>query len=292
MNILNKDILNISTAVLLTFFIIACTTNEGDDSRDVLVSIGNSQLTKNELQKQLPAGLTPEDSTKISRAYIRSWIDSHLISEIAAHNVGDLSEIDRMTEQYRNELIAYEYRRRMFDEHSEKAIPEDSVRSYYDKNKTTLILQRPIVKGVYLKIPEKSPVVKYAEKWYSSNKTEDIDKLEKQCLDEAIHYDYFKDRWVDWEKVETQIPEDFGNDANTYLANHKKLELTQGGFTYLLYISEYIPSGKIMPYDYAKESIKDILIYQKRADYDRQLRLDLLKQAEEDGKIIINCTLE
>ena len=47
-----------------------------------------------------------------------------------------------------------------------------------------------------------------------------------------------------------------------------------------------------MPYDFAKETIKDILAYHRRAEYDRQLRLNLLREAENSGKITINCKLE
>ena len=285
-------ILNISAAAFLTFLLIACNNTKGSGSGDILVSIGNSTLTRGELQKQLPAGLSTEDSTSLARTYIRSWIDSHLISEIAAENIGDLTEINRMTEQYRNELITYEYRRRMYDDRVKNNIPEDSVRDYYDKNLSELVLQRPVVKGIYMKIPDESSSLKNARKWYCSTKMEDIDRLEKGCLDGAIHYDYFRDRWVDFEKIESLIPADFGSDANAFLTTHKSLEISQGGFTYLLSISEFIPSGKTMPYDFAKETIKDILAYHRRAEYDRQLRLNLLREAENSGKIIINCKLE
>ncbi len=288
----STHIINISVVALLTFFLIACTKTKGDGSGDVLVSIGHSNLTKEDLQKELPAGLPPEDSTKISRAFIRSWIDSHLISEIAARNIGDLTEIDRMTEQYRNDLIAYEYRKRMYDDHLKNSLSKDSIEAYYNSHKAELILQRPIIKGIYLKIPNDSPALKKAKKLYCSDKTEDIDKLEKECLNGAIHYDYFKDRWVDWERIEALIPEDFGSNPNAFLTSHDKVEISQGGFTYLLYISEYVTSGNIMPYQYAEETIKDILAYQQRAQYDRKLRIDLLKEAEDNGEITINCALE
>lgn len=269
----------------------ACSKNE-QNSGDILVTVGNAVLTIDDLRKQLPSGLSEEDSIALSHSYIRSWIDSRLISEIASQNIGDLSEIDRMTEQYRNELITYEYRRRMFDDRIKSEIAEDSIKKYYDENLQELVLQRPILKGIYLKIPNESPSLKNAKKWYVSTKTEDIDKLEKQCLDGAIHYDYFRDRWVDWERIESLIPAEFGSDPNTFLATHKNLEITQGDFTYLLSISEYLPSGKAMPYEFAKETIKDILAYSRRAEFDRMLRLSLLKEAEDNGQITINCKLD
>ena len=282
----------ISAVLLLIILSTACSNKNKQDSGDILVTVGNAVLTLDDLRKQLPSGLSAEDSTALAHSYIRSWIDSRLISEISSQNIGDLTEIDRMTEQYRNELITYEYRRRMFDDRIKSEITEDSIKKYYDENLTELKLQRPILKGIYLKIPNESPSLKNAKKWYVSTKTEDIDKLEKQCLDGAIHYDYFRDRWVDWERIESLIPAEFGSDPNSFLATHKNLEISQGDFTYLLSISEYIPSGKTMPYEFAKETIKDILAYSRRAEYDRLLRLSLLKEAEDNGQITINCKLD
>lgn len=282
----------ISAVLLLIILSTACSNKNKQDGGDILVTVGNAVLTLDDLRKQLPSGLSAEDSTALAHSYIRSWIDSRLISEIASQNIGDLTEIDRMTEQYRNELITYEYRRRMFDDRIKSEITEDSIKKYYDENPVELKLQRPILKGIYLKIPNESPSLKNAKKWYVSTKTEDIDKLEKQCLDGAIHYDYFRDRWVDWERIESLIPAEFGSDPNSFLATHKNLEISQGDFTYLLSISEYIPSGKTMPYEFAKETIKDILAYSRRAEYDRLLRLSLLKEAEDNGQITINCKLD
>ena len=287
----NHNIL-ISAVLLLIILSTACSNKNKQDSGDILVTVGNAVLTLDDLRKQLPSGLSAEDSTALAHSYIRSWIDSRLISEIASQNIGDLTEIDRMTEQYRNELITYEYRRRMFDDRIKSEITEDSIKKYYDENLAELKLQRPILKGIYLKIPNESPSLKNAKKWYVSTKTEDIDKLEKQCLDGAIHYDYFRDRWVDWERIESLIPAEFGSDPNAFLATHKNLEISQGDFTYLLSISEYIHSGKTMPYEFAKETIKDILAYSRRAEYDRLLRLSLLKEAEDNGQISINCKLD
>ena len=154
----------ISAVLLLIILSTACSNKNKQDSGDILVTVGNAVLTLDDLRKQLPSGLSAEDSTALAHSYIRSWIDSRLISEIASQNIGDLTEIDRMTEQYRNELITYEYRRRMFDDRIKSEITEDSIKKYYDENLTELKLQRPILKGIYLKIPNESPSLKNAKK--------------------------------------------------------------------------------------------------------------------------------
>ncbi|MCM1297663.1 MAG: peptidylprolyl isomerase [Muribaculaceae bacterium] len=183
----------ISATVLAAFFT-ACSTNLRDGGGDVLVRVGNDVFTRDDLRGLIPPGSDELDSLRISRACIRSWIDSRLISEIAARNIGDLSEIDRQVEDYRNELIAYEYRRRMGDQRAEKSVSDDSLKVFYEANKQRYKLQSPVVRGLFIKVPEDAPELKTIRRLYRSKTVNDIDRIEKECLDHAVAYDYFRDR--------------------------------------------------------------------------------------------------
>ncbi len=286
-----RYILKYIPIVVLAAFFTACSKTSRDGGGDSLVRVGNSILTIGDLRGQIPVGTSPADSVRIARAYIRSWIDGKLIGEIASRNIGDLTEIDRMVEDYRNELIAYEYRRRMYDSHA-PVISEDSVRAVYNSDPSRFKLQTPMVKGVYLKMPDNASGLKLARRYYRSTETKDIDQLEKQCLDKAVSYDYFRDRWVDWEQIESRIPMEFGASPDNFLKTSKSIDFSQGGYTYLLDISEYLPSGEIMPYEVARDQIVRELIYRDQVRYDRELRLELLREANEKGDVEIFCDLD
>jgi hypothetical protein len=243
-----------------------------------------------ELSKELPAGLTDEDSTKFARAYIRNWIDNRLVSEIAATDI-DMTEIDKMVNEYRNQLIMWEYRRQMFESHSESNMPEDSILAFYNQNREDFKLSRPLIRGIYVKLEEDSKDVKAIKKLYKSTKTEDLDHLEKLANNSAIHYDYFRDKWIDWEQVESRIPYDFGPNPDAFIKSHRNLEISLGGFTYLLSISDYLSTGSIMPLETARPLIESRLINRKRKDYDANLRKRLYDNAIKTGKIKLNCDL-
>lgn len=278
--------------VILAAFFTACSKNSREGHGDVIVTVGNATLTRGQLVGQIPSGTTPADSTRLARAYIRSWIDSKLISEIASRNIGDLSEIDRMVEDYRNELIAYEYRRRMFDDRATSVIAEDSLKAFYDADPSRFRLQMPVVKGIFIKLPDNAPGLKAARKYYRSKNIDDIDKLEKQGLDHAVSYDYFRDRWVDWEQIESRIPMEFGPSPDNFLKTTQHVDFSYGGFIYLLDITDYMPSGSTMPFDVAREQIRSELIYRNRVRFDRDLRHELLREAGENGEIEIFCDLD
>lgn len=270
----------------------ACSAPHPDDAPDLIARVGKQRLTRSELDKVLSPSLSPADSTRAARSYIRTWIDSRIMGEMASRNIPDMSEIDRMVEDYRNQLIAWEYSRLMYMQHGDREIPADSIAAYYEKHSADFVLERPLVKGVYIKIADNSPSLPAVRKLYRSTRDADIDRLEKQDLKGVIHYDYFRDRWVDWEQIETRIPIDFGPSPDAFLAAHKTVEVSENGFTHLLEITEYLKTGAVMPLERAEERIRRDLFNTHRREYDARLRMELLTRGLNDGTVIIKVPLE
>ncbi len=282
---------HIYALMLVSLLVTSCSCNNDMQDGNVLVKVGKSLLTTNDLARQMPYGLSAEDSTKFARAYIRNWIDTKLVSEIAYKNISDTKEIDRMVDEYRNELIMWEYRKRMYAQNATEDFSDDAITAYYEAHKEDFISKQPFVKGLYIKIENNAPKINDLRKWYRSTKTEDIDKIEKYGLNGAIHYDYFRDKWIDWEQIASKIPYDFGNNPDVFLKTNHFLDSSIGGFTYLLDISEYIPTGSIMPIDVAMPLIKEMMVNEHRLQYDSNLRKQLYNKAVEDNDVTIYCDM-
>ena len=179
------------------------------------------------------------------------------------------------------------YRRKMFENHA-GTIPEDSLRSYYDAHKADYRLDRPMVKGIYLKVPDDAANLRRLRKLYVSDKPDDIDRLEKEVLSSAIHYDYFCDRWVDWEQIETRIPADFGADPSQWLASGgRRIDTSVGGFTYLLRITAVLPAGSTMPFGQARQLVLQRMLASNRRAYDAELIRSLREEAIKSGRVSI-----
>lgn len=277
--------------LLLAAFFTAC-TNSPREGAGILVKIGETSLTLDDLRSNMPQGLSQVDSTRIARAFIRSWVDTRLMADYGAEAIGDMTEIDKLTEQYRNQLIAHEYRRKIIAAETSNAFSPDSLKAFYDANSRIFVARQPLVMGIYIKIPEDAPNLKTIKKLYKSSKLEDIDRLEKECLDAAVHYDYFKDRWVEWDQIDSRIPADLSVNPDGLLKVKKDYETVADGFVYLLYVSDYIPTGNTIPFEAAIDQIVQELTFRRQADLDREMRRQLLKEASEKGAIEIFCDLD
>lgn len=280
------------TCVLIVIFAVACSDKSAvkDDSQ-ILVKVGNSVLKKNELVRAMPGGLTRADSVHYASAYIKKWIDSHLISDIASGEI-DMTDIDRMVSDYRNRLIAMEYKKRMFDAHASVAFPDDTLRNYYVNHNQDFVLERPMLQGVYLKVPVDAPNLAVIKRLYRSDKQQDIDRLEKEVLTSAIHYDYFRENWIDWEQIELHVPYDFGDNPDAFLKGRDHFETTAGGFVYLLDIKDVLQTGAYMPYENAKRLINERLTAKARREYESSLMSTLYDKSVKDGKIQLFVELE
>lgn len=195
--------LTIATPILLTSALLAlfsCVDTERTVPDDALASIGNEYLTLQQVHAQMPSGLEADDSAAFVKAFVRQWAEGRLIEQVAAEIV-DMDEIDRLTTQYRRELIMNRYRRRMSLQAND-FFSEDSLQSYYQAHSADFKLDRPLIKGVYLKVPSDAAELGQLRRLYTSDRPSDLDRLEKAVLGNAVHYDYFRDTWVDWEQID------------------------------------------------------------------------------------------
>ncbi len=268
---------------LLSLSVASCARSDSDET-GAIVRVGNSVLKTSDLNSVMPGGMNSTDSIRFVNAYVNRWINRHLISDIAAEEI-DMTDIDRLVDEYRLHLIELEYRKQMYQSHAAKEIPEDSLHNYYTRNNEQFHLERPMLRGVYLKVAEDAPNLNVIRRLYRSDKQTDIDRLEKEALTAAVHYDYFRDRWIDWEQIELHIPYDFGSDGATFLKGRDHFETTAGGYVYLLDINDVLPPGAVMPYDNAKNIIKERLTAESRRAYDAQLLQQLYDKSLEEGKI-------
>jgi len=263
-----------------------CKGNDKAIPADALASVGDDVITRRDMQASIPAGLSPDDSTTFAKAYLRSWIETRLVERVAANEV-DMELIDRLTREYRDELIMSQYRRSMAQQADNAAFPEDSLKAYYDAHVAEFKLERPMVKGVYLKVPTEASDLRQIKRLYRSDRPADIDKLDKAANSSAIHYDYFRDTWIDWEQIENRIPLEFDAQTLAGITQRRYLETEAQGFTYLLSISDYLPAGTAMPYEAARPIVLERLLNLRRRAYDSRLRNDLYNRALDDGTLII-----
>lgn len=275
--------------------VIATACSNDNSVGEYLVRVEDKVLTRADIERVIPSGLSAEDSTAMATAYIKQWIDDALINHIAARNVTNMDEIEQKVAEYRTALINAEYRRLMAAEAGINKFDPDTIEKYYLEHISDFTLDAPVVRGVLVRVDSTFTHTNELIKLYRSNKPDDIDSLDKLLTDDnatgITSYDYFRDNWVGWERITATIPSDFGGDASRFLKSTDHIEVSDKGYTWLLHISDYRLAGAAAPLEYVQPSIEAALTNIAMLNRDRDLRKRLRDEAIESGKLDIRVNL-
>lgn len=282
-----KTITGLSILFLILISSFSCS---GDKESEVnldkypIVSFKGNTLYKSELDAIIPAGLPAEDSISSVKAYIDTWLNNQLMYDKARQNITRRAEIDRLIEDYRKSLVTNIYQEQLLKQHLSQFISENELKAYYEQNKDRFKLEENIIKGLFLKIPVESSQLSNFQKWYKQGTNDAIENIEKNTLQNAVGYEFFYDRWIDFDDVMDNIPSTI-TDRRQFLQANKNLEVRDSSFVYLLNIKDFRLSDTEAPYEYIKGQLSEIFAEQKKADFLKQVQKDLYDKAISDKEI-------
>ena len=276
-------IIGIVMCFLSSFTLWFSCAKEDKPDPGILVKIGEDAITINDVINKIPVGLTPEDSSALFVSIVDSWIRDKVLVDFAESRLYDLSSIEKKVSNYRDKLIVMEYLQRMRESHK-PVVEESEVKAYYNSHKSELINDRPLVKGVFLMVNTTGTKKNEIRKLMSENSDENIDNLEKNWLDEAIRYEYFRERWVEWGKIADLFPCRF-SDPDGFLQTNQYFEADIGDCSYFLQVTDYLPSGSEQPYEFAAEWIREIISQKELSEYEETLVETLIKKSIDEKKL-------
>lgn len=274
--------------ILLTLSVslFACKKAIQTDEPDALVKVNDRILTRNEVESLIPKGTTSADSLLLAESYIKKWVKDELVLKIAQRNLGsDKETIDKLVDAYRRSLLRYRYQEKLIQEKLSDEIQESDVLTYYDTNKEKFVLDKNLIKGLFLKVPADAPNLSEVKTWYKSGNVASLEKIEKYSIQNAAIYEYFFDKWVDFDEIRNNIPNQISN-PESFLRTNKTLEVTDSSYCYLLNIHQVLLKGQVEPFEYAEPRIREILINQRKLDFIKEFEEELYNDALDGGDVI------
>lgn len=272
--------------VLGCFLLVGCAHDTTTGQTDVLASMEGHQLHRAEVESLIPRTASAADSLLIAENYVKKWVKEQLVYEVAERNLSDeKTEIDQLVEDYRRSLIRYRYQERLVNERLKTDISEQDKQQFYEENPKLFTLEQGLIKGLFLKIPVDAPGLADVKKWYKSSDEAALEKIEKYSVQNATIYEYFYDKWVDFDEVMDNIPI-YVSDPATFLKGHKQVEVADSSYCYLLNIAEYLVPGQTEPYESASPRIVEMLVNQRKVDFLRNFEDELYNEAVQKGKVI------
>lgn len=262
----------------------ACSEQHDHKGQTPLVELDGNFLYREDLQAVLPAGLSKDDSLLFADHYIRNWVEDILLYDKAQSNIPNNDEIEKLVENYRKALIMHTYQQALIHQQLSEEISEQDLTDYYEKNQALFKVERPLMKGLFIKVPLTAPQLANVRRWYKTETREAVEHLEKYSLQNAVKYEYFYDKWVPVSDVLDLMPLKTP-DVEDYLDKNRHVELKDTAFHYFLNVSDYRRIGEQEPYEFARTQVKDMLLNMKQVEFMKQVKDDLYQRAVKRDKI-------
>jgi hypothetical protein len=261
---------------------------ETTGSADVLVTVDRYSLTRNEVERIIPRGTSQADSLLLAESFVRKWVKDILTYEVAERNIGSKDEeINRLVEEYRRSLLRHRYQKYLIESNLSSRIQEQDKMDYYEANRDKFVLDKNLIRGLFLKVPVDAPGLDRIRRQYRSHDPDALEAIEKFSMQQAVIYDYFYDRWIDFDEILAKIPVKIPH-AGRYLQSHNTVETCDSLYCYLLNIDEYLLAGNVAPYDYAGQQIQELIINKQKVTFLKNFEEELYTDAVRKGKVIFN----
>jgi len=267
----------------LALFLTACNLFLAKD--EPVARVGERQLTMKELSGYIPDYLDVTDSALWADDYVKKWVQRELLLLKAEENLNaDLKDVSKELEEYRNSLIVYRYKNELVKEKMDTTVSDANIQKYFTEHRESFILNRNIVKAIYIKIPvQVSNPDNIKDLCLSENKEKQA-KLNEYCMSYAKAYDRFNDQWVAADMVLGNIPEVI-KDQNQFLERNRFVESTDMNYYYIVCIRDYRLSGQVSPIEYVQNDIKNLILSKQKIEFLKQIEKDIYKEGVDNNKV-------
>ena len=252
-----------------------------------IVEIGTDVLYVEDIKQVVPLGLSEADSTLFAQQFIKNWAQDVLFYQNAIRNIPDTKDLDRLVENYRRSLIEHEYQRRLIEQKFSSETAEEDIERFYNDNERLFVLDESLLRGLFLKISNKSHDLSDIRKLYTRQDDESFEEIEKYSIRNAARCEFFYDNWRTVAEIEVLLPP-LEKPLETMLKDNGSFEFKDEEYIYLLNVSEFAPKGGIEPLDHARSRIRGLLINSNEVSYMRKIKEDLYDAAIEKNRIIFH----
>ena len=271
---------------IVLLLLTGCGKSVDHHGKTPLVEAGGVFLYREDLVSVIPPFLKGKDSTRFAESYIREWIEDALLFQKAEGNIPDNAAINERVAAYRRALIMHTYEEELVRQEVGEQVSDAEIEQYYQQNKERFRADQPYIQGLFLKVPLHAPQLGQVRAWCKKMTEENMDKLEKYSIGNAVSYDSFLDRWRPVSEYTGKLPLQILTSDPAYLDRNRNVEVRDTAFCYFLHVEDYLAPGGTLPLEHARNGIKEILINLKRVDYINRMKQDLYKTASENKEII------
>lgn len=268
-----------------------CSFTEGegaqDEGADVVAKVDNKSLMREDVVRDMPAGLTGVDSVTFVRMYIDNWVLNQLKMRRAEQVLSSYEqEIERLVEGYRQSLVMRQLDQYYVDRAIDVEITDKQLAAYYRANAASFKLDHDKVRGVVVKAPRSfrntttlSTALKGVAKRGDISEVAAIaEKHNLQLVDQSPS-------WVSYSDFLSNLPTERSRSYAALLDKSGVQLMTTDDATFYFIIVDVARKGSVAPLECVEEDIRRRLYAERRAEIVADYEAALKREAVEAGRV-------
>ncbi|MCX6779801.1 MAG: hypothetical protein NT034_01320 [Candidatus Magasanikbacteria bacterium] len=267
--------------------ICACQTKTREDNSTILAKAYDKTLSINEVQSLLGPNMTKQDSFFFIKEYIDNWVQKQVILNNAQQSdIGSTDEIGKKVEDYKNDLIMYEYRKKMISEKLDTNISIAETKEYYNNHPENFELKQNIIRFVFIKMPVS--LEKKHNFWSKFGNADDeaITNMAVVALKSGGSAFLDKNKWLAFDDILKVVPINT-YDQEDFINNNTLFKIDETNFIWFIHILEFKIKDTVSPFEFVKENITQILLNKRKVNLMEKLENNLVNKAKKADKIKI-----
>jgi len=271
--------------IFIAAIVFGCVESDPNAGRTKLARVGDHFLYLDELEEEVPFGMSEEDSAVFVVQFVNKWTREEAIIQRARKELPEEAlDVEKRLKDYEKSLILYAYEKELIRKNLDTVVAEEEVQTYYQNNQENFKLQDYIVKVFYLKVGLDAPKLDEVRKWYKLSKPEDIENVMSYAPAYAVNYYFNEEKWVYFDDVLKVIPL---TDINkpSFIRNKRKVTFQEGEFVYFLNIMDYKLKDAVSPISLERDKIKSIILNIRANELKKTIREELYHEAKRNQTI-------
>lgn len=251
-----------------------------------LARAGGKELRLRDVRSVVPQGLSGEDSAAFMKVYVDRWVRKQLklqeAEELFSASAGD---IDKMVEEYRQALLIRKLDQYYVDRNIDTTFSDAEISAYYEAHKGDFRLDRTIVKGRIVRVPDSYRQAAKLKPLMASPSPARQQDFSDLCVKNNFEVNDFREQWIDFPEFLSYLPTRRSQSYDPLLATTAVQEMRDSYSHYYFQIDAVRREGEAIPLERLRGTIRRILFNQRQTDVIRRHEEELYKRAMEEGDV-------
>ena len=265
--------------IILFFLFFSCDNYFKNQSNIDVARVEDEYLTQFEINNIFENSKDLADSTMVLSNYVNNWAANILLIQRALVNLTEENQnrIQDLVDDYEKNILINSYIDAMINENMNLEVSPYELESFYKKYKETFKLTEDIFKIRFVYISNLNPDIRLFKKKLRRFNIDDVRYLDSLSF-QFNRFSLNDSVWKNKNEVFYQLPN--LKKVNKYMLKKSNfIEIKDSLGLYLINIKDVLKANQFAPQEYVSETLKRMIINNRKLVFIDQLRKDITKDA-------------